>query len=172
MATPIERAFPVDVRLLVRAGAGAGTLRRGTNLLGYTVNLASLRLTVYGSCDGIPFAECAGLSATYPHYGGARWWAKCPGCGRRCAILHFVGPGRLGCRVCLHLAYESTRETAFARACRRARRIRFRLGASTNLVGPLEKPKGMHWRTFWELARREGAAASVALGQRRRGRGL
>jgi len=51
------------------------------------------------------------ITWTACHYGGTRPWFICPalGCYRRVAIL-YIGVG-VACRHCLHLAYESQRES-------------------------------------------------------------
>lgn len=85
--------------------------------------------------------------------GGERPWFLCPGvgCGRRVAIL-YCGADLL-CRRCLGLAYPSQRESAPARAHRRATRIRQSMeGRGGNVGGAIPKrPKGMHRETFFRL---------------------
>lgn len=47
------------------------------------------------------------LHSTALHFGGVRWWFRCPGCGRRCAKLYH-DPGSLFlCRICQDLTYDS-----------------------------------------------------------------
>lgn len=52
------------------------------------------------------------LSKDNCHFGGVRWWMRCPRtrnglpCGRRCAIFFLVG-GHFGCKDCHDLTYES-----------------------------------------------------------------
>ena len=153
-----EQCLPVDVRALVKLGGPAGVVRRGATSVGYALELGARCLRVGWASEGRTFAHAVQLVETYPHFGGRRWWALCPRCSRRCAVLHVYGVGTLGCRVCLELAYESTRETAFARACRRARGVRARLGADGNLTTPFSKPPRMHWTTFVRLTMKERAA--------------
>jgi hypothetical protein len=153
-----DACFPVDVRPIVKMRWVAGVLRRGSNSIGYEVDYAARRLTLqWRSADEV-FRYAVDLSPTHPHLGGVRWWVQCPRCARRCAVLQILGAGALGCRVCLQLAYESTRETRYALACRRARAARSRVGASLDLTAPMVKPRRMHWRTFLRLAAREDAA--------------
>jgi hypothetical protein len=87
------------------------------------------------------------------NFGGERPWFVCPGagCGRRVTVLY--GPGRYFlCRHCYELVYESQRVSSMDRALRKAQAVRERLGASANMMAPFpEKPKGMHWRTYWRL---------------------
>jgi hypothetical protein len=77
-------------------------------------------------------------------------WFLCPGCGRRCAVLHWQG--RAGCRRCARLAYRSQSESPSDRALRRARAIRRSLGGSGDLSESLPpRPKGMRRRTYIRL---------------------
>ena len=86
------------------------------------------------------------------NYGGQRAWFLCPaqGCGRRVAIL--FGGSVFACRSCYDLAYACQRESGYDRAIRRADAIRSRLGWKTGIANPIgDKPKGMHWRTYYRL---------------------
>lgn len=57
-----------------------------------------------------------GLTPTRPFFGGRRWWALCPACGRRARILYRPHGSRLfACRLCCRLTYTS----------RQAHRLRF-----------------------------------------------
>jgi hypothetical protein len=91
------------------------------------------------------------------NFGGFRPWFVCPGvvkgvsCGRRVAMLYLKGRYFL-CRHCHDLTYASRQETGRIAALHKCRRIRRRLGGSTNLTEPFpEKPKGMHHKTYWRL---------------------
>jgi len=86
------------------------------------------------------------------HYGGSRPWFRCPlnGCGRRVAILY--AGAVFACRHCYRLGYPSQREALHARALRRTRAIRVKLGGSPSFSQPFPaKPKGMHRRTYRRL---------------------
>ena len=86
-------------------------------------------------------------------YGGARAWFRCPaaGCGRRVAIL-YSGRGIFACRHCHCLGYRSQRETHGDRMGRRADKLRDRLGWTPGRInGHGDKPKGMRWRTYFDL---------------------
>src|SRR5215213_1028118 len=93
------------------------------------------------------------LSWTACNFGGERPWFVCPGagCGRRVAVLY--GPGRYFlCCHCYDLRYESLREDKIHCALRPAQTIRERLGGSANMTKPFpERPKGMHFETYWQL---------------------
>ena len=105
------------------------------------------------------------LAWTACHYGGQRAWWLCPagGCGRRVAVLY--GGSVFACRHCHRLAYKSQRETPLDRAYRRANNLRDRLGWIPGVIhGAGDKPKGMHWRTFWRMQAGHDANAMQALG--------
>ena len=105
------------------------------------------------------------LDRTRCNYGGERLWFLCPGrgCSRRVAILY--GGSIFACRHCYQLAYESQGETGYNRALSRAQAIRMKLGGSPNMAEDFpDKPKGMHWRTYWRYCKQaeEAQAASWA----------
>lgn len=96
--------------------------------------------------------------------GGRRAWFLCPaqGCGRRVAIL--FGGSIFACRHCHKLAYECQREPDDDRALRRADTIRRRLGWRAGIANPTgSKPKGMHWRTFYQQMAEYHAFVHVSL---------
>ncbi len=80
--------------------------------------------------------------------GGARQWFECParGCGKRVAILY--GGQVFACRHCHQLVYPSQREEDWQRAWRQAESLRNELSPDGCA---LERPKGMHVRTFDKL---------------------
>ena len=86
--------------------------------------------------------------------GGRRPWWICPRCARRCALV-YLRRGVWACRRCHRLTYASTREDEFARACRRLRRIRRKMGDPHPEAGPPDalpaKQSGMHYRTWHRL---------------------
>lgn len=104
------------------------------------------------------------LTTTLCHYGGQRYWFRCPanGCGRRVLKLYGAGP-HFACRKCYDLRYQSQRENRGDRALRVCQDIRERLGGSRSLAKPFpEKPKGMHWRTYNALRARAKEAEAVS----------
>src|SRR4051812_18527445 len=58
------------------------------------------------SNDGKQSTMRVDVTATYPHFGGFRYWFVCPKCGRRAGKLYAPDAGVLGCRVCLGLVYR------------------------------------------------------------------
>ena len=106
--------------------------------------------------EGQDVRELVPISWTPCHYGGRRPWFRCPGildgvaCNRRVAKI-FLRGGHFLCRHCHGLAYPSQTVTLGDRPLNRAQKIRMRLGGSGNMMEPFPwKPKGMHWRTYWE----------------------
>ena len=84
------------------------------------------------------------------NFGGKRPWFLCPRCGIRVAILY--GGKYFYCRICHNLAYPSENETQIDRLFRKARKLRERLEATSDMTLPINfKPKGMHWDTFVRL---------------------
>ncbi|MDI3291967.1 hypothetical protein [Polyangium sp. 15x6] len=78
----------------------------------------------FGACVEVRVS----LDVTSPHFGGVRWWARCPGCRARVAFLYLdLDLARVECRTCAGLAYASTRECPLFRALRRARKLEERL---------------------------------------------
>lgn len=103
------------------------------------------------------------LDRTRCNYGGERVWFLCPvrGCRRRVAVLYLSSI--FACRHCLHLSYESQREAPYSRALSRAQAIRIKLGGSANMAEDFpDKPKGMHWRTYWDYCKQADEATSLS----------
>ena len=159
-----DAAFPIDVRPILRTRPASGSLRQGSSGVAYWLDLTERRLTlawrISGDASGEVISYAVGLSPTAPHLGGVRWWAHCTRCSRRCALLYIVAGRILGCRACFRLVHESTRETAYALACRRARAVRRRVRASMDLMAPIAKPPRMRWGTFLRHLEKEQAAVA------------
>ncbi|MBW2275006.1 MAG: hypothetical protein JRG96_17205 [Deltaproteobacteria bacterium] len=95
------------------------------------------------------------LVTTRPHFGGLRWWFRCPVSGRRVRKVYaHPGSSYFASREALGLTYQVCREEPLDGAARRARKRAARLGVFGPLSEPLwlTKPKGMHWTTFSSLA--------------------
>jgi hypothetical protein len=100
-------------------------------------------------------------------YGGHRAWFRCPatGCGRRVALLYIGSMGVFACRHCYNLAYASQRKTLQDRLLRKAGKCRDRLKWKPGFLNPPEgKPKGMHWRTYWQLRNQHDVLAREGMG--------
>lgn len=104
------------------------------------------------------------LTWTSCTYGGRRPWFLCPRCSRRVAKV-YLHRGRWGCRECFDLAYQTQREDALGRVYAKEHRI-FRKLDERDPRGQLlplpERPKGMHWRTYFRLVQEAGEAQGMA----------
>ena len=100
-----------------------------------------------------PVEQSISFDRTPCNYGGHRTWFLCPRCWKRVAVLYGAGK-YFFCRHCHNLAYGSQQECKVDRLTRKARKIRQRLGADSDLSMPIwNKPKNMHWKTFDRLRR-------------------
>ncbi|OGR01458.1 MAG: hypothetical protein A2511_00880 [Deltaproteobacteria bacterium RIFOXYD12_FULL_50_9] len=74
---------------------------------------ASLELQF--SVNGKDKIKDISLVATYPPFGGIRWWFLCPHCGKKKTHLYFsfVNPGKIACRQCENLTYRSCQTSHF-----------------------------------------------------------
>jgi hypothetical protein len=131
--TVVEDCRVIDLGELARSGSfkqgTAGLLRwlRGgqeVSSLSYRVASSAARdgglvlvldyrISRTGEAVTIPIP----LEVTRPHFGGLRWWGRCPllvngvGCGRRVAKLYCPPGARYyGCRHCHRLTYRSVQE--------------------------------------------------------------
>ena len=164
----VEHQFKVDLRRLVRNGWTTGWLGVGDEdgtvrrTLGYSLDLTSQALVLAWSSGGVPYRVTITLEPTMPFFGGERWWALCPACGRRVAIVYRYASG-FACRCCLSLAYTSQREDVFRRACRRVQKVRDRYGQDLSLTVPWRrKPPRMRWTTFARLVARDDSLSLAA----------
>jgi len=142
-----------------RSGETTGSIRyrmeEGSLVLSY-------RARVY-SDEWQDVEERVTLERTPCNFGGERFWFRCPHCWRRVAVLYGADV-RFLCRHCYRLPYASQNETFSDRMLRKARKIRRRLEAPDDLTTPVwVKPKGMHWRTFDRLERKERQASVASL---------
>ncbi len=93
--------------------------------------------------------------------GGLRAWFQCA-CGRRCAILY--DGGRLACRQCHDLAYDSQQKSDRSRGLHKAQAIRTKLGGSGSLADEFPKrPKHMHRSTYMRLFTEAGLREGVLM---------
>jgi len=109
-------------------------------------------LTYKHTATGQDVTQCVYTQTTACSLGGHRSWFTCHYCAKRVAVLYSHGE-QFGCRRCCGLRYASQTEGARQRAARQASKIRRRLGWTAGaLETPGEKPKGMHWKTFWRVS--------------------
>lgn len=104
--------------------------------------------------DLLRFSRNLEVSWTRVGHASRRAWIHCSmsGCDRKVRRL-FIVPNNLACRQCAGLRYESKNRSAHERSRVRADKLRARLGAERGFGAPFpaEKPKGMHWSTFYRL---------------------
>jgi len=89
--------------------------------------------------------ETVRLAWTPCFYGGERPWLLCPRCSRRCAKLLDYRDHGLRCRSCYGAGYAVENDTPEWRLRRRIEKLEKRL------VDGLDRPKGMHRRTYERL---------------------
>lgn len=90
------------------------------------------------------------LTTTAPHYGGSRYWFRCPSCSKRVAVLYCAGT--YVCRHCLSVPYGSQLQQPIDRLFSRADAIRQRLKWQSGIAyGNQGRPKGMHFTTYYRL---------------------
>ena len=161
--TTTDEVLRLDIRVMKRQGmldddGFSHTLRwhcEGELLAstGYRLEDSHLILDQEG-VEQLISVEC-----TPCHFGGQRHWFHCPRCDRRAELLYRV-EGLFLCRCCHNLTYESQNEDRTKRMVRAARKIRRRLGVSSDLSVPIEvKPKGMRRGTFTKLVNLECLAS-------------
>lgn len=99
------------------------------------------------------------VRATACHYGGFRYWAVCDGCDNNKLVLREIRTEKhngLYCNGCLNGVHKVTQLSKADRRLKRRTKIRARLGLPRqqglrHLMNEFDKPKGMHWRTFYPL---------------------
>ncbi|MDO0823502.1 hypothetical protein [Desulfosporosinus nitroreducens] len=94
------------------------------------------------------------LAYTSCNYGSHRPWFVCPRCQKRVGKL-YAGGKRFYCRHCYNLSYQTQRETTAFRLLTKVQKLRDRLGSTANTSEPIgPKPKGMHWKTYYQLKKK------------------
>lgn len=93
------------------------------------------------------------IISTRPHYGGYRYWLRCPTTGKKYAKLYYDGStGEFMSREALNLAYRSQCLDPISRLAEKAKKGRLQLGGEPNLFAPFpEKPKYMRHRTYFQI---------------------
>jgi len=104
----------------------------------------AVTLRIGGAQEGCPVDIKLCLLAQPCRFGGHRWWATCPGCRRRVAILYLVG-GSLPCRKCQGLKYLSKTCSDVPRLMHHYARLR----------EELERRPGPKPRRYWQYLKKE-----------------
>jgi len=132
-----------------RTGENRGSINIKTS--DYRLDL-SYRSKSYGQ-DWETVEDTIYLTETSPNYGGKRTWFLCPSCNSRRAKLY--GGKYFRCRGCLDLCYQTQLEDAWGRHISRIYKIRHSLDDYNGMDEALpDKPKGMHWQTYYQLVAR------------------
>ncbi|MCP1372628.1 hypothetical protein [Dyella lutea] len=108
------------------------------------------------------------LSSIPLHYGGRRWYMRCPCSGRRALTLFKWNGIEQFCHreaIKPRPTYASQRVGGSNRIFAQRWALRHRLGDDvSDLFGEPCKPKGMHWRTFERFAVRDAQLANREFG--------
>jgi hypothetical protein len=177
----LESALCLDLRRMFKLGAlrvgcttsGAWQWTRNgeeTGSIGYRATLgdASGTLTLeylQGARDARKAVTCRiDLESLPCHYGGRRWFARCPYTRRRAWKLYKWNRIEWFCHrdaIRPKPTYASQRDGGCDRIMRQRWAIRRKLHDDfSDLFGEPFKPKGMHWRTFERYAARDAELAA------------
>lgn len=169
--TPTWTMLRFDVRSLVRSGGAWKPLREGDGGLHMSgtwawgesgergnleYELVLVRdggaLVLRYTLRGEPRVDRMQLDTTPCQYGGVRWWACCPRCDRRCAVL-WGGVGSFACRICQGLAYTTSQLTKPRRFRMKVERLAGKLlvPSDDSTCEPIGRPRGMRRRTYERL---------------------
>ena len=158
-----ESQYRVDIRWLRKQGylkSGTSGLiswscgDEQTGSVRYRIDpdhlVLNYRCRLYG-CEWEDVKQEISFDQTPCNYGGYRLWFCCPHCQKRVAILYVTGKLFL-CRHCCNLTYACQQESPPFRLTSKAQKIRNPLGTNLCTDEPIiDKPKGMHWKTFERL---------------------
>lgn len=116
--------------------------------------------------DRKPVRQVIALTALPQHFGGLRWWMRCPNSGELARVLYLPPSGdRFASRKALGLAYRVERLGRFDRPFEKLFRAQRRLGGVQGLGMGLARPKGMWRQTFSRHVERFGALDEACLQQ-------
>ena len=161
--TTVESQYAIDIRYLKKHGylkqGKSGTFswsNKGeqSGAIGFLTEEHGLRLNFRSRMRGDDWEDVEQFIAfdySPCHYGGKRIWLSCPNCFSRVTCV-YGGEEHFWCRQCYELNYQSQHEDYFDRQISKAHEIRKNLGGEPGLSSPFpDKPKGMHWKTYWKL---------------------
>jgi hypothetical protein len=95
-------------------------------------------------------------------FGGRRWFFVCPRTGEKAQKLHLPsGADTFASRKAHRLGYRSQRESPRDRSLSRAFALRAKIGGKGGIYSRIEKPKGMHARTFKRAMAKVYAAEEI-----------
>lgn len=105
-------------------------------------------------------SDTIALEATQPHYGGVRWWLRCPVTGRRASKLYlFPGQQQFCHRTGLdpNPTYLSQRVSGMDKVYRRLWFLRRSIPGQGSILEGLKRPPRMHLKTYVRLLMRDAA---------------
>lgn len=103
------------------------------------------------------------ITRTPLHYGGHRYWFKCPYTGKRVTKLYLgAGLNKFASRHALKLPYASQSETKHSRALRKRERLQSKF-SDRFCYNPV-KPKGMHKTTYERLRAEYDRQDNICMG--------
>jgi hypothetical protein len=95
-------------------------------------------------------------------FGGQRWFFICPRTGEKAQKLHLPsGADTFASRKAYRLGYRCQRESPRDRSLSRAFALRAKIGGKGGSCTCIEKPKGMHARTFKRAMEKVYAADEI-----------
>ena len=109
MQTTVEDCLALDANRLARGGVFTAGRRSSVKWAsGANIGLAYTgpTLELLYSLDGEPNNQMVRITKAPCHFGGARYYMHCPGCGKRRYKLHLSNSG-FYCRECYRLPYYS-----------------------------------------------------------------
>jgi hypothetical protein len=102
------------------------------------------------------------LTTSPQPFGGRRWFFVCPSTGENATKLHLPsGADTFASRKAYRLGYRSQRESPRDRSLSRAFALRAKIGSKGGICTCIDKPKGMHARTFKRAMERIYAAEKI-----------
>jgi hypothetical protein len=102
------------------------------------------------------------LTTSSQPFGGRRWFFVCPHTGEKAEKLHLPsGADTFASRKAYRLGYRSQRESPRDRSLSRAFALREKIGGKGGICTSIEKPKGMHARTFKRAMEKVYAAEEI-----------
>ncbi|WP_374146377.1 hypothetical protein [Sphingomonas sp. 28-63-12] len=155
----VEDCLTLDLAWLMRLGpiaagqVGSGEIHWADS--GAPVRSARFRLdlrTAHGAnltVSSGAINQSIALVAVAQHFGGHRWWFRCPVTNERARILLLPPEGsRFASRKALKLAYRVERLARFDRSFEKMFRMQRKLNGAQGLGAGLARPKGMWKKTF------------------------
>lgn len=155
----VEDCPKIDLAWLMRLGpihdgqAGNGEIHWHDG--GAFVQSARFRLDLRNVEDAYltvrsgPINQKIALVSVPQHFGGRRWWLRCPVTGERARTLHLPPESaRFASRKAWALAYRVERLVRFDRPFEKAFRTQRKLNGTQGLGLGLKRPKGMWAKTY------------------------